>query len=178
MCGEKHFFKRKFVPYVGSPPRVRGKAGRAKGICHATGITPACAGKSSFASISFFMVGDHPRVCGEKMISAAISSPVRGSPPRVRGKGITVLVLIVMLGITPACAGKRPILSFQLPPNKDHPRVCGEKRLKYPCAGPPGGSPPRVRGKDRVETFDIDKFRITPACAGKRQASLLRADLR
>ena len=35
------------------------------------------------------------------------------------------------------------------------------------------GSPPRVRGKDGQHLADIGGRRITPACAGKRSASLM-----
>ena len=37
----------------------------------------------------------------------------------------------------------------------------------------PVGSPPRMRGKDGQHLADIGGRRITPACAGKRSASLM-----
>ena len=51
-------------------------------------------------------------------------------------------------GITPACAGKS---LYALPTTwagRDHPRVCGEKRLAAFNDESGEGSPPRVRGKD------------------------------
>ena len=50
---------------------------------------------------------------------------------------------------------------------EDHPRVCGEKENQYfqwDCAA---GSPPRVRGKDKILLISIGFPGITPACAGK-----------
>ena len=46
VCGEKISQTRRNLPLGGSPPRVRGKAGRQLGIGGLVGITPACAGKS------------------------------------------------------------------------------------------------------------------------------------
>ena len=47
VCGEKAAICTAYGKVLGSPPRVRGKAGRQLGIGGLVGITPACAGKSS-----------------------------------------------------------------------------------------------------------------------------------
>ena len=73
---------------LGSPPRVRGKGGAADVDKHALGITPACAGKSLFVLRPVEGGGDHPRVCGEKTSRLSFTATSRGSPPRVRGKGL------------------------------------------------------------------------------------------
>ena len=126
---------------------------RGKGFCDVftpleVGITPACAGKSLGATIVDLGNKDHPRVCGEKfranrVILALQDHPrvcgeksekmkkgctVKGSPPRVRGKGNRRELLVSLVGITPACAGKRIDFAFPLPRPEDHPRVCGEKK--------------------------------------------------
>ena len=46
VCGEKTSFQTACRVRCGSPPHVRGKAGRQLGIGGLVGITPACAGKS------------------------------------------------------------------------------------------------------------------------------------
>ena len=51
--------------------------------------------------------------------------------------------------------------------NKDHPRVCGEKRSDNPALASEHGSPPRVRGKETLVKQTTLKVGITPACAGK-----------
>ena len=52
-------------------------------------ITPAYAGKSTFAELLDVILGDHPRVCGEKHFVAYIPSSWKGSPPRMRGKALS-----------------------------------------------------------------------------------------
>ena len=47
VCGEKHFLHPAQLPNQGSPPRVRGKVSLVFGCVGFSGITPACAGKSS-----------------------------------------------------------------------------------------------------------------------------------
>ena len=91
-----------------------------------------------------------------------------GSPPRVRGKVLAALMPENRVGITPACAGKRPAPEKTLPGFGDHPRVCGEKRpMSWPSMRP-RGSPPRVRGKAISSVSITSAAGITPACAGKR----------
>ena len=52
------------------------------------GITPAYAGKSSELSLSRMNHRDHPRVCGEKIKLKFDNDVDKGSPPRMRGKGM------------------------------------------------------------------------------------------
>ena len=66
VCGEKVSAKLHPALSRGSPPHVRGKGGKAGGLLHVIGITPACAGKSFLWCIWQYMPWDHPRMCGEK----------------------------------------------------------------------------------------------------------------
>ena len=148
MCGEKRRRKRQRTTVLGSPPRVRGKE-----IVHIhaksfTGITPACAGKRSTSLTMTLLIWDHPRVCGEKAISADAFKKLQGSPPRVRGKGKHPVRACAAPGITPACAGKSNIFRGGRVCMRDHPRVCGEKRQAAARVESRRGSPPRVRGKE------------------------------
>ena len=152
---------------VGLPPYARGKAAGRKRFTIVCGITPARAGKSSALVKGWREDGDHPRVCGEKVMHPCCHSPVMGSPPRVRGKADAVTLAAHEPGITPACAGKSildwRILGYQ----RDHPRVCGEKYSSGAVTDGRGGSPPRVRGKDDPAVRQLADHGITPACAGK-----------
>ena len=152
---------------MGSPPRVRGKVCLDKFYLRLNGITPACAGKRSSAVWSSCAQKDHPRVCGEKPRGRPAGQRALGSPPRVRGKGYQPASKAAPVRITPACAGKRHFVSSHLHAARDHPRVCGEKNLKYTKIPENTGSPPRVRGKVdwRIRCRLI--IGITPACAGK-----------
>ena len=167
MCGEN--LKSCKVPFVvhGSPPRVRGKL-QFLSECHVLlRITPACAGKTPARSDSCSPESDHPRVCGENLSLYEISRSIHGSPPRVRGKPITWIVLAVMARITPACAGKTTLRLLCRSSTADHPRVCGENSCLCSHSACSSGSPPRVRGKPVVVPDLYDAERITPACAGK-----------
>ena len=110
-------------------------------------ITPACAGKTASRRKSPAAAKDHPRVCGENTVDAAICDLQKGSPPRVRGKPHGYMIHAHTCRITPACAGKTlQALSRALLP-QDHPRVCGENAAIMLPVSTSGGSPPRVRGK-------------------------------
>ena len=138
------------------------------------GITPACAGKSTRYSSHNQRDWDHPRVCGEKSSSMRFSACRMGSPPRVRGKDLSLWCILDTKGITPACAGKRETRPGVVPLHRDHPRVCGEKCFGVICSIHFIGSPPRVRGKDILQGARQPLLRITPACAGKRARSAHR----
>ena len=90
-----------------------------------------------------------------------------GSPPRMRGKVIHSLCDRPQRGITPACAGKRRKSQPRTLPGWDHPRMCGEKKLRSVSTISAIGSPPRMRGKDAANSFRTQFYGITPAYAGK-----------
>ena len=127
VCGEKGGRLRELVYPLGSPPRMRGKGIADDEARAAVGITPACAGKSELPRFFLRCPWDHPRVCGEKMVSMIPHRRSRGSPPRVRGKEDGFAQLGNVGGITPAYAGKRRCPRFRPGKIRDHPRVCGEK---------------------------------------------------
>ena len=153
---------------MGSPPRVRGKVGHAVVVPRPVGITPACAGKRRTADRRRHRRGDHPRVCGEKWSMMVPQTLTRGSPPRVRGKGMSNGCVLLCRGITPACAGKSLQQARRRSAAGDHPRVCGEKTLYSGIRRVVLGSPPRVRGKVVAHSRVLLDVGITPACAGKR----------
>ena len=67
MCGEKKEKPAAHPSGVGSPPHVRGK--ETKVCIHdiSDRITPAYAGKRCCQQLSYSVLRDHPRVCGEKL---------------------------------------------------------------------------------------------------------------
>ena len=107
VCGEKAVLPMWTNTRLGSPPRVRGKEKQDDDPPSASGITPACAGKSALQRRALRHDQDHPRVCGEKSARCRTCASARGSPPRVRGKGCELIANGTKTGITPACAGKR-----------------------------------------------------------------------
>ena len=150
---------------------MRGKGAGGAIVGGGGGITPAYAGKSRNAVQAQDADEDHPRVCGEKSLSAFRRLPRLGSPPRMRGKGQQPRFLRVLCGITPAYAGKSIIGLFGGFVNGDHPRVCGEKFRNIWAAEGITGSPPRMRGKAKSPYFFEPFAGITPAYAGKSTCS-------
>ena len=69
--------------------------------------------------------------------------------------------------ITPAWAGKRVSTLSGNVPNRDHPRVGGEKLRSFQFLPECQGSPPRGRGKETGGQTMKNNNRITPAWAGK-----------
>ena len=107
VCGEKSQSTSASPRALGSPPRMRGKGVKQSNSRIRMGITPAYAGKSCIYRSTTSISWDHPRVCGEKSFKTSTSCWSKGSPPRMRGKGIQPCNQWVRVGITPAYAGKR-----------------------------------------------------------------------
>ena len=74
-----------------------------------------------------YVVGDHPRLCGEKKEHDLPFEGDEGSPPPMRGKDGLQVRVCQRSGITPAYAGKSPLEWRGLLSARDHPRLCGEK---------------------------------------------------
>ena len=147
---------------------MRGKVGGAIAAEQDGGITPACAGKRHAGPPYPAGRGDHPRMCGEKQNRSWRSPRPMGSPPHVRGKDVADFSQELVIGITPACAGKSHPVFRALFCAEDHPRMCGEKFWRHFKGGIYQGSPPHVRGKVAGVLAQLVFIGITPACAGKR----------
>ena len=70
--------------------------------------------------------------------------------------------------VSPAYAGKSRECARGLTRARNHPRVCGEKKVMRGAKDKRMGSPPRMRGKGGALSSAASFPRITPACAGKR----------
>ena len=88
----------------------------------------------------------------------------------MQGKALRGFQVHVDAGITPAYAGKSQTAGTPCSSVRDHPRMCGEKLWPTCPHAPNAGSPPRMRGKDRLSGKSGQPDRITPACAEKRPA--------
>ena len=149
-CGEKAQTGWRQTGSTGSPPRVRGKEGEERKADFIKGITPARAGKRPLFFQLRPVTWDHPRACGEKDGRTVHDFERRGSPPRVRGKGIYRQFPFLAQRITPARAGKSYGRTTIRAEGWDHPRACGEKSFLVFPKSLSLGSPPRVRGKAYV----------------------------
>ena len=90
----------------GSPPHGRGKGKDDRRNQQCGGITPAWAGKRTSFPKRLCRRWDHPRVGGEKLMSATALWYAVGSPPRRRGKAGKNGGCDFGDRITPAWAGK------------------------------------------------------------------------
>ena len=106
LCGEKRNAAAHCVSGVGSPPPMRGKDTSSWSTSMPYGITPAYAGKRQSTVPTARRWWDHPRLCGEKFLSALALDLPKGSPPPMRGKGSVVYRDAGAGRITPAYAGK------------------------------------------------------------------------
>ena len=130
VCGEQLLVISIWTRMMGSPPRVRGTGYRLTVGRYFCRITPACAGNSRGHTHFRVPAQDHPRVCGEQKDAFARDFQSEGSPPRVRGTANACSLGYEADRITPACAGNSRSLGRPLPILRDHPRVCGEQRLR------------------------------------------------
>ena len=133
ICGEKFLRRHEHDVLRGSPPHMRGKVRRQYEKDGAGRITPAYAGKRNCGCKFVHCGKDHPRICGEKGMVTLLLGNGLGSPPHMRGKVMVAPVFSAILGITPAYAGKSREINQQEEIDRDHPRICGEKRKYFVC---------------------------------------------
>ena len=171
LCGEKMISCGGRMLIMGSPPPMRGKVNIRPDTPIQIRITPAYAGKSISSLCSYAFHKDHPRLCGEKKLDRVKHCGTMGSPPPMRGKVNIRPDTPIQIRITPAYAGKREAPTEAEDVCGDHPRLCGEKRLRHANNRSPQGSPPPMRGKVHRFRVFLSKPRITPAYAGKRMLS-------
>ena len=85
----------------------------------------------------------------------------------MRGKVFLAPLVLSVIRITPAYAGKSLAVGVLWIHDEDHPRLCGEKFPLSCQAVCPPGSPPPMRGKGVQSSLVLSSCGITPAYAGK-----------
>ena len=169
VCGEHHWRKYFYSPYTGSSPRMRGTPASRSLSPRPNGIIPAYAGNTSAPRGAVERIGDHPRVCGEHVPSAAMGMIGSGSSPRMRGTHGRHIQNRKLAGIIPAYAGNTHASVTGERAKRDHPHVCGEHACGRAHVQFVQGSSPRMRGT-RVRAGLIPLgFGIIPAYAGNTQ---------
>ena len=146
---------------------MRGKAVPSSAAATVSRITPAYAGKRSCFVPKGQILGDHPRICGEKFCRPFCPALRSGSPPHMRGKATRTGKRSKKIRITPAYAGKSQWAGGLVVSIGDHPRICGEKRGAPVSLIRSAGSPPHMRGKVGLLLLLRSRSWITPAYAGK-----------
>ena len=167
-CGEQPFFPLRSTTMPGSSPRVRGAAYRADCGLSRRRIIPARAGSSSSRRETPPPSTDHPRACGEQVMTSMTALRSPGSSPRVRGAEEDDVARLRLGRIIPARAGSRARYVARPSCRSDHPRACGEQYVPVAVDDAVTGSSPRVRGADGPHARRHDPPRIIPARAGSR----------
>ena len=109
---------------------------------------------------------DHPRACGEHVLSASWTRLTRGSSPRLRGTFADLPHAVPDCGIIPALAGNIVGRLTSRLITRDHPRACGEHHTIDTITADAEGSSPRLRGTLRHWDCSSSCSRIIPALAG------------
>ena len=133
------------------------------------GIIPADAGSTRPQMRRAFHLKDHPRGCGEHSSLWPFLSLQAGSSPRMRGALIVIHSKRRVTRIIPADAGSTVSLGLRPYRSEDHPRGCGEHRLRTYRLFADGGSSPRMRGARRSLHPMARCRRIIPADAGSTE---------
>ena len=110
--------------------------------------------------------GDHPRACGEHVVTFAPMVKSAGPSPRMRGTLNPATPEVDQTGIIPAHAGNTNWIESPTGRIRDHPRACGEHPLVCIVALPLSGSSPRMRGTPNLGNHARTNARIIPAHAG------------
>ena len=111
---------------------------------------------------------------GEQWYVRDIHGAPGGPSPRARGAGEVCLVLVLVEGTIPACAGSSQPSPPSLKWSWDHPRVRGEQRPSARRTRRRPGPSPRARGAVLHAHPAAGAAGTIPACAGSRLAELAR----
>ena len=116
----------------------------------------------------------HPRVCGERLLTRSVATPLAGSSPRVRGTPAAIGVAQVLPRFIPACAGNAHPQRGNHRLHQVHPRVCGERLwLLWRNQGRIGSSPP-VRGTRSRLRRGGGGYPVHPRVCGERSTAVVR----
>ena len=146
-------------------------------------FTPTCVGNTSAGLKTGMMPSVHPRACGEYIAGAMGVNPDSGSPPHMRGTpgpcrryGIRGDQRRTATGhrFTPAHAGNTATGDLGFLQATVHPRTCGEHLVPARWGWWGYGSPPRMRGTQRLEPLHPFPRRFTPRACGEHGLLLNR----
>ena len=165
VCGADTAIAAIIIAITGSSPRVRSRHDERGLPAGERGIISACAEQTLSASGSFFVSGDHLRVCGADLGLVLFELGDAGSSPRVRSRRRRSQPGQQAQGIISACAEQTVGVSSSTMSSGDHLRVCGADRLGLDAVTSLGGSSPRVRSRHGDGRIDGLVAGIISACA-------------
>ena len=131
-----------------------------------TGIIPADAGSTTRQNAPGRLRQDHPRGCGEHEYQAGRITRLWGSSPRMRGAPRDAGKRSTTDRIIPADAGSTHCEGRGNDSHEDHPRGCGEHKVRASRSVMGAGSSPRMRGAHPRAGRLPGRQGIIPADAG------------
>ena len=153
----------------GSSPRMRGAPWLSIWPTPSSRIIPADAGSTGHVAQGVQRGTDHPRGCGEHILSVRYLIGYRGSSPRMRGALVVFHALVTSRGIILADAGSTRYEASEAERHRDHPRGCGEHSGEPLHLSQVVGSSPRMRGALLHLMHGLGLIGIIPADAGSTQ---------
>ena len=145
---------------------MRGTHGSGGGRLRVAGIIPAHAGNTCPSHACTSAGGDHPRTCGEHLVSRRMPKSGSGSSPHMRGTPLLGWNACQGTGIIPAHAGNTRFGNAVLTVKRDHPRTCGEHPVRQCRVDGETGSSPHMRGTQAGGGACLAVLGIIPAHAG------------
>ena len=171
-CGDDRPLPREQGIARGTPPRMRGRRA-CLGVGGPVGRnTPADAGTTGFVVTGFKSDQEHPRGCGDDPRCFPSSRPVGGTPPRMRGRQVIDHLHLGRGRNTPADAGTTEAGGTNSTAIGEHPRGCGDDPASSKLGRSMDGTPPRMRGRRRMDMMRSEGSRNTPADAGTTRVTM------
>ena len=166
VCGEHRGYNSWDGKGLGSSPRMRGTHLATGASAKTARFIPAYAGNTLNWTGRSWGMPVHPRVCGEHQIIVSNWMLISGSSPRMRGTLPEHRTADVSSRFIPAYAGNTVDEDVLSHADAVHPRVCGEHDGGHMAFAAVGGSSPRMRGTQQVESDSPGLARFIPAYAG------------
>ncbi len=108
----------------------------------------------------------HPHRRGDGLPSAAVTTPVIGSPPQAWGRRLNTAVFDGNLRFTPTGVGTAFVVETVLPATTVHPHRRGDGSLSAVVTTPVIGSPPQAWGRHAHSFLRRWQGRFTPTGVG------------
>ena len=174
VCGGTRVAGRSTPEQVGLSPRVRGNLAGVYEAGSSSRSIPACAGEPFFYVMQLIRSKVYPRVCGGTPLSSTDAPCGQGLSPRVRGNLFAIVLVAIVWGSIPACAGEPTTWRTIREGSWVYPRVCGGTEALAVLRPFYGGLSPRVRGNPIMITCRPADVRSIPACAGEPHTPWLK----
>ena len=153
-------------PHLGSSPHARGTLLGKNPQRAIERFIPACAGNAPWVRTSGWPRTVHPRMRGERRVSAESIMASIGSSPHTRGTPAADDPMTALVRFIPAYAGNALALHAGTSSPAVHPRIRGERRTRSASCRASTGSSPHTRGTRTPGSVLPSRTRFIPAYAG------------